>query len=133
MNKIKEMIKNVFNNNKILTARELIIFFVISFIFTIITLILYCDAIYKDICYSKELNHIIIYLIFYGLLYLPQIIVFFIDFLIKKFKIKNKVLLKVIYILISIFSCAYFLFWGWVIYELIIFHLESTGYINTTM
>lgn len=116
MNKIKEMIKNMFNNNKILTARELIIFFVISFVFTITDIIFSYDNIRRMMYYDDRYNFIFFCLIFYGLLYLPQMIVFFVDFLIKKFKITNKILIRVIYVLISMFSCAYFLFWGWIIY-----------------
>ncbi len=116
MNKIKEMIKNVFNNNEILTARELIIFFVISFVLTISDITFCYDNIRRMMHYDDRYEFILFSLIFYTLLYLPQIIVFLVDYLIKKFKITNKILIKVIYVLISMFSCAYFLFGGWIIY-----------------
>lgn len=118
MNKIKEMIKNVFNNNKILTARELIIFFVISFVFSMVWIINIFDNI-LDFSMSIYFFNIVLIL----LLYLPLVIILLFKYLIQKFKIENIILLKTLRVIINIFSFIYYFLF--LLYFLVIYSMFS--------
>ena len=88
--------------NKLASKKDIAIYFCISTFY--LTVSAFCCA---DSSYDIE---IFIYeIIFILLLYLPEILIFILNFIIKKFEIKNPFIIKLFKVLIHTFSFIYFI------------------------
>ena len=94
----------MFENNVLASAKTIKIFFSISIIYTIIIIV---SSNYSGVLY--DFLDFIIYIATLLFFYLPEIIIFIIDFLIKKFKLQNQTIIKVIKIFVNIFNILYFI------------------------
>ena len=89
----------MYETDNLISNKNMIIFFIISIIYTV--LFLYIISGFVNINFER--------FIFILLLYLPEIIISIITFFIKKGKIKNQFLFKILKITYNILSVLYFI------------------------
>lgn len=93
MNKIKEMIKNILSNmlkgNKVASSLMMKIYWLFTLIFVSMTIFYECNN-------GSDFELDMEYIILYSCYFLPLIIIYLIDYLIKIFKIENKIFIKAV-------------------------------------
>ena len=102
--RIYEIIKKILNGNKLISARNMRIFWVVSLVNTLIWIILLCNP-YQHYSYELIISFFVIILF----IYLPEIVILSLSFFIKKLKIEKLLLLKMLSILINCLSFSYFI------------------------
>ncbi len=117
--KIRDKINYILDNSIISSRKDIITCFIISLIYTIISLI---DSL--SLGNSFDFSLLLVQIFSILLFYLPEVIIIILDYLIKKINIKNQDIIKILRIIIKSFNIIYFIFFGLIILILIYLRLD---------